>query len=162
MARVIDVAYFFLASAPSEDQLTHLKLQKLCAYAQAICLAYSGHEMFGEDLEAWQHGPVIPSLYQEFKSFGHAPIAAPVSLEAITRSFNEVESYVLQMVWAVYGRFTAWSLRQQSHWDFPGDFDSRGAIISKDNIKSAFANNTLVQKMREQQSLEAAARELEV
>lgn len=38
-----------------------MKLQKLCYYAQGYALA-EGFELFPEDLQAWQHGPVIPEL----------------------------------------------------------------------------------------------------
>ncbi len=43
MATALDVAFVFLAAAPPEDFLTGLKLQKLCSYAQAVSLAYTGN-----------------------------------------------------------------------------------------------------------------------
>lgn len=162
MPTAMDVAAFFLASAPPEDELTNLKLQKLCSYAQAISLAYTNRPLFEEDIEAWQHGPVVPSVYQEFKSHGRAPIASLVSLDSAMSVFNQEQRFVLQTVWAAYGRFTAWALRDQSHWDFPGDFNSRGEIISKQAIANAFKNAPVVQHMRETQSISDIAHALVV
>ena len=162
MATAMDVANFFLASAPSDDELTNLKLQKLCSYAQAVSLAYSGRQLFEEDIEAWQHGPVVPSVYHEFKSNGRAPIAPPLSLKSSLQPFDQEQRYILQMTWATYGRFTAWALRDQSHWDFPGDFDSHGGLITKEAIASAFKNAHLVRRMRENQTVSEAAYALDV
>lgn len=50
-----------------------LKLIKLVylAYGWSIALDY---RLFDEPIVAWKHGPVIRSLYHEFKHFGAAPI----------------------------------------------------------------------------------------
>lgn len=161
MPTAMDIAYYFLAVAPAND-VTNLKLQKLCAYAQAISLGYTGKPLFEEDLEAWTHGPVAPSVYQAFKEFGNACIAAPVALETALEPFSQEQRYILQMTWATYGRFTAWALRDQSHWDFPGNFKSRGDIIPKDEIAEAFKDSLLVRRMRENEDECKAAAELDV
>ena len=148
MATAMDVANYFLAAAPKEDDyLTNLKLQKLCAYAQAVSLAYVGKPLFDEELEAWTHGPVVPTVYMKFKANGSNAIPPCLAWDDAIESFNEDERYILQMTWAAYGRFTAWALRDLSHWDFPGDFGSR-AVIPQEQIKDAFEKNTLVNRMR--------------
>ena len=161
MATAMDVANFFLAEAPEEDQMTNLKLQKLCAYAQAISLAYAGCPLFEEELEAWTHGPVVPSVYNAFKDYAKSHIPPPVSKEVARSKFGETEVFILQMVWAAYGRFTAWALRDQSHWDFPGKFGTK-EVISKPSIKEAFINNPLVKRMRRSELLDEAAYALDV
>lgn len=161
MPNAMDVALYFLSVAPEND-ITHLKLQKLCAYAQAISLGYTERPFFDEEIEAWTHGPVIPSLYQEFKTYGNAVIPAPVEVETALRPFSQEQRYILQMTWATYGRFTAWALREQSHWDFPGDFESRGAIIPKNTIMEVFRNSPLVRRMHANDSISDAAHALDI
>lgn len=161
MASAIDVANVFLAAAPKDDSLTNLKLQKLCAYGQAVSLAYKGSPIFQEDMEAWTHGPVIPSVYERFKDNEASPIKPLMTWEDAAAKFDEGVKYILQMTWATYGRFTAWALRDQSHWDFPGKFGSK-AIIPKDKIQQAFSNNLLVQRLRRSDALTEAQYALDI
>ena len=72
-----DVAGYFLMKQRSDEviePLTHLKIQKLCYYAQGFALAILDKPLFFEDIEHWKHGPVIPTLYQKYKSYGASPI----------------------------------------------------------------------------------------
>ncbi len=63
--RAKEVADYSLGSVEpdSGDNLSNLKLQKLVAYAQGFHLAMKdGEPLFDEPIEAWAHGPVIPSM----------------------------------------------------------------------------------------------------
>lgn len=54
--------------------VTPMKLQKLLYY---ICVKYvkeTGVSPILEKFEVWKYGPVIPSVYSEFKPFGSSPI----------------------------------------------------------------------------------------
>lgn len=65
------VANYFLACATSEKILmTPLKLMKLSYFSYAWYLYLTNNSLFNEKIEAWKHGPVIPSLFHEFKHFG--------------------------------------------------------------------------------------------
>ena len=66
------IANYFLACASDEKiDITPLKLMKLVYFAYAWYLHLTdGEELFSEEIQAWKHGPVIPSLYHEFKHFG--------------------------------------------------------------------------------------------
>ena len=69
------VANFFLKKAAEEQiPMTQLKLIKLVYIAYGWVLAVLDKKLFNEGIEAWQHGPVIPSVYHEFKDFGNRPI----------------------------------------------------------------------------------------
>ncbi len=67
-----DVANWFLCNIDREagDSITHLKLQKLLYYAQAWSLVLKGKSLFEEDFEAWAHGPVLPSIFEQYKNMG--------------------------------------------------------------------------------------------
>lgn len=56
--------------------LTNLQLQKILYIAQMV---YAGKNegkklISGDDFEAWDYGPVIPSIYHRVSSFGSSPI----------------------------------------------------------------------------------------
>lgn len=60
MANVFDVAAYILQK---QGGMTHLKLQKLAYYCQAWSLVWDDAPLYGERIEAWANGPVIPALF---------------------------------------------------------------------------------------------------
>ena len=74
--RALDVANFFidLYNTIPEGQITNLSLNKLLYFAQGHSLAENGRPLFDEPIEAWQYGPVVPSVYQAFKKHRKARI----------------------------------------------------------------------------------------
>jgi uncharacterized phage-associated protein len=65
------VAEWFINRADRQagDDMTHLKLQKLIYFAQAWHLANTGEPLFSEEMQAWTHGPVVPSVWHKYKQF---------------------------------------------------------------------------------------------
>jgi len=49
------------------DLISNLKLQKLLYYAQAWHLVNFDVPLFGDSIEAWDFGPVIPNVYRQYK-----------------------------------------------------------------------------------------------
>lgn len=64
----------WLADRDNKNDITPMKLLKLAYFCYAWYLALSGRKLFAEKIEAWKFGPVIPSLYHEFKRFGNRNI----------------------------------------------------------------------------------------
>jgi uncharacterized phage-associated protein len=54
--------------------MTNLKLQKLLFFAHAISLTEHKTKLVSGYFEAWQYGPVHPTVYQAFKAAGPNPI----------------------------------------------------------------------------------------
>ena len=50
--------------------LDPMKLQKLLYLAQGYYSALTEGPWISEPFEAWDYGPVVPSLYREFRNFG--------------------------------------------------------------------------------------------
>ncbi len=70
-----DVAKFFIQYYDDNDVLiTNLMLNKLLYFAQGHHLAEYGKPLFGETIEAWKYGPVVPSVYRKYKLYGKDPI----------------------------------------------------------------------------------------
>lgn len=71
------LANFLIDLAQAEGQtLDPMKLQKLVYYAHGWYAGYTGERLINEEVEAWPYGPVIPSLYDEFKRYGSGKIAS--------------------------------------------------------------------------------------
>lgn len=66
------IANYLLWKADNENinNITTMKLIKLVYFSYAWNLAMYNEKLFSEHIEAWRYGPVIPSLYHEFKRFG--------------------------------------------------------------------------------------------
>lgn len=57
-----------------EFDVTPLKLQKLLYYVQGYSLALTGKPAFSDQIEAWRYGPVVESVYQEYKKYNKSII----------------------------------------------------------------------------------------
>lgn len=64
----LDVARKVIAATNEAvgDSITNLKLQKLLYYLQGHWLATFDGPLFGDKIEAWRYGPVVPSVYSHF------------------------------------------------------------------------------------------------
>ena len=115
-----DVANYFLTLIDDEagDSLSNLKLQKLVYYAQGFHLALMNEPLFNDPIEAWEHGPVVPSLYHRFKQHGASPIPPPeggIDMNAYPEAVREL----LDEVFQTYGQYSAWKLRNMTHAETP-------------------------------------------
>jgi len=141
--RISQIKDYFLSCSDEElgDLLSNLKLQKLCYYAAGIMNAVRELDeppLFEERLEAWQHGPVVPKLYHELKSYGGQSI--PPITEFDYSVFSEHDRKVLDDVYAFYGQFSAWKLRDMTHEEEPwkAAYGKPDDSISRSSLKAYF------------------------
>jgi len=104
----------------ASDDLTNMKINKLLYFAQGYYLKKYGVPMFTDVIEAWEHGPVVPEVYAEYKDYGDKPIKSYDS-GSVNKVSKEVED-VLYGVAREYGKYTAGALRNMTHvigspWD---------------------------------------------
>jgi len=100
MESIRDIAKWFL----SKESMRHKKLQKLCYYAQAWhCAFYDGEPLFEDEIQAWAHGPVIPTLFAIYSSYKWTPIPKVVFDES---KLDEDVLELLENIYATYGGFT--------------------------------------------------------
>lgn len=108
------LASWILANAGAP--MTHLKLQKLCFYGYGVARALGGDLGGRIEFRAWKHGPVCPDIYRTYRGYRDAEL--PVPRETPT-AYDAHTTAVLADVLAVYGRLSAWELRNQSHAEKP-------------------------------------------
>ena len=115
-----DIAEYFLAFGnESGEVITNLKLQKLVYYAQAWYLANNKESLFDSDFQAWVHGPVIPSLYREYKHWGSSPICNELKFESVKQNFDAETLSFLEVVTKAYMPFGAYQLELMTHQEEP-------------------------------------------
>lgn len=120
MASVFDVAQYVLTE---RGQMSTMKLQKLCYYAQAWSLVWDDEPLFNEDFQAWANGPVCPELF--FKTQGQFSVNAsniPGNSSVLTEKQIETINKVLEY----YGDHDAQWLSQLTHMEGPWQ-EARGA-----------------------------------
>lgn len=103
---VFDVTNYCLARADEEEiSMTHLKLQKICYYAQAWSLIFDGEPLFHEEFQAWAHGPVCPELWKRFKIYGSKEIHLRKGTKIDYGIFTPDQKETLDVVWDAYSRY---------------------------------------------------------
>lgn len=121
MEDVRSIASWFL----SKDNMTHKKVQKLCYYAQAwYCALYDGTPLFGDEIQAWVHGPVVPALYPVFADYKWNEIPK-CSFDSSALTEKTVD--VLDAVYNTYGEFTGDQLESLTHSEIPW-IEARGTL----------------------------------
>ncbi len=147
-----DIANFMIACSFIEKiPLSPMKLIKLVYIAYGWGLVFLNQKLFNEDIEAWQYGPVIPSIYHEFKRFGKEPIdEMSVSMNEMTGdlSVNRINlkegnniSKLLNLVWTYYRNYSAVELSDLTHqlgspWDNAVKTNGYRSILNDDDIKA--------------------------
>lgn len=135
---VTDVARYFLALQDEESggDITNMKLQKLCYYAQAFSLAILGKPLFSARIKAWALGPVIPELWQKYRKHESSPIPRVDDLN-LKRYDPEVRG-LLDEIYDVYGQFSPWKLADMTHNEPPWHDTPRDAEITPEAMKDYF------------------------
>ena len=143
MLSCFDIASYFIQLANETGSfISNLKLQKLVYYAQAWHLALQEAPLFDTDFQAWIHGPVVPELYQKYKSFGWEPIIE----NAKPNLSPDVQKFLAEVA-DEYFALDAYELEQMTHIEPPWN-RARGviapdepsnAIIRKEWMKEYFS-----------------------
>ncbi len=133
-----DVAKYFLAQVSEDygDTVSNLKLQKLVYYAQGFCLALLDRPLFDDVILAWEHGPVVSSLYAIYKASGSGAIRLPNDVDFDI--YSAEERLLLGEVNEVYGQFSAWKLRNMTHNEPPWKDTPLQQPISHEAMKKYF------------------------
>lgn len=129
-----------------DSYLDQMKLQKLVYITHGWNLAINGQPLITDEIEAWQYGPVIPILYEEFKNCGRNNItdyATDVQIEENDLEFSFARPQVnsddtntkqlAQKIWDIYGQYTGPQLSNLTHmpdtpWDKIYQVDPKGTI----------------------------------
>lgn len=145
------VTNFILEKAERERlSITPVKLFKLVYLIYGWVLAVLDKRLFDEPIQAWKLGPVVPSLYHEFKRFGENPITeksvymdeeSQVSYPFL--NVDESTAMVMTKAWEVYSPFAASALVNKTHepgnpWFKYYTKEEKHILIPDEEIKEYF------------------------
>ena len=87
-----------------------LKLVYLC---HGWMLGIFGRGLISEPVEAWRYGPVVPTIYHVYKSFGGRQIEAMPTDQA--HVFDADQTRLVAAVLLAYKEYSAWDLSAITH-----------------------------------------------
>ncbi len=104
-------------------------------------LARYGRPLFNEQVEAWQYGPVVPSVYHAVKHFKSSPV---IGINAWVQHFTPEEYEVMNHVADTYGPYNGVVLSAATHqpdtpWAQTWYAFGRNAPISNDIIENFYS-----------------------
>lgn len=125
-----EVANWFLVRHSSQMQrdegedeyITQMKLHKLLYYAQGVFMAVFDQRLFDEELLAWKHGPVVRSIYDKYqgiRELGKDSLDEEQVVDYKEIANNKDSRMVLEVVYDVYGKYSAGELRNMTHEEKP-------------------------------------------
>lgn len=131
----ITIAKYFL----TKSEATPKKLQKLVYYSYSWFIAIHNENeneitsvLFNEQPEAWLHGPVFKSLYQEYKMYGWHEVD---KIDATIEFENDEIKPFLDKIYSTYNKFDADELEYMTHQETPWKVARNGvsALESSNN-----------------------------
>lgn len=95
----LDVANYIIWRANAiQKPVTHLKLQKLLYYVVAKFAKDNNRLLINENIVKWQYGPVVKSVYHQFKLYGSQEIMAPVSYLSDESNYSGQGEFIIKFV----------------------------------------------------------------
>lgn len=152
---LVIASQFVNKSIAEGNPVTQMKLQKMVYIAHGLHLALYGNNLVNEHFSAWKFGPVIPQIYNFYRSFGSQPIttrtrlelSSGVGIEYNVDVLSDNAENVIEMTWNITKdvdaiRLSNWTHLQGSPWhkafSGAGCVDFCDATINNDEIKTYF------------------------
>lgn len=148
------IANDFIIKANKEDiGLTPMKLQKLIYFLFGYYYAETDKKLFNEPFEVWQYGPVLPSVYSEFRSFRSNHINALAKdakgkAYVPSKSDPELKDYfrIFDIVWEKYKDCGGIYLSKLTHKEgtpWHKSYKSGAHILNSEDIKNYFKEHKI-------------------
>lgn len=129
-----------------EYSLSNLKLQKLLYYCQGAHYVWDRERLITDDIfEAWDYGPVIRTIYHQYKKFGQNDITLNTFAHADKfEKLNLNERETIQAVWNQLKNLSAFELVEQTHNEEPWreSMLNKKLFIEESSIRDYFINET--------------------
>ena len=126
-----------------DQSTTPMHILKQVYLCHGWLLGLASRTLIHEPVEAWQYGPVIPSVYHTYKIFRGDPVSAEP--EDHGAELDDFQKFAITLVDAAYGHLTAVQLSALTHrpgtpWDVTQRTQGFGAIINDALILDHFSD----------------------
>lgn len=136
---ILDVASFLIKE---HEDMSTMKLQKLCYFSQGWALAWTEEPLFEDDFEAWASGPVSRKLYNEHASHYSVSVIAGGDSTALSENQKLIVRAVLGINYHMSGLQLGELTRMGNPWKVARKGTPEGSpsteIVAKDSIKNYF------------------------
>jgi len=99
--------------------LTIMQLIKLIYISDGWALALLGRPLSAETPQAWQYGPVYPTVYRAFSGIGARPVDTRAYVSGtsipIAEELDAGEEHLIREVVSSYGKLSAYALSNLTH-----------------------------------------------
>lgn len=118
MYTALDIAEYVVDYSIKKNYLcSNLRLQKILYFIQAYFLQIRREPCFSDPIEAWDFGPVVPSVYRRYKYFGAGEI---IEREPPTIRFESDEDRsIIEQVVDLLASFSTTQLREMTQHQSP-------------------------------------------
>lgn len=124
-------------AAIKECRVTNLKLQKTLYYVQGYFAARYNEPLFEDRIVNWAYGPVVPTAYFQFCSYG----ASPIEVTKVEKVFDGLTNEQTRFVCKVIEKCLAYPARElvkKTHEETPWKNTNRNQTIEFSSIKDYF------------------------
>lgn len=142
----IKVANEFLRLAREDNPprpLTPLQVIKLVYIAHGFSLAIFNEPLLSEPPQAWQYGPVVPSLYHAVKSYGANPITGAIPDDMDPQDLSANARELIAAVYRAYGHLSGIQLSNMTHqqntpWSLTWNAAGKNSVIPNELIQTHY------------------------
>lgn len=140
-----DVVNFVLQTHRSFGcSVNNFKLQQILYFVQANFLTMHNRPCFSDNIEAWDIGPVVPSVYERYKCYGSDAI--PKEEYSNAPEISYVDRYLIEGIVTTCMNYSAEELseitKNQSPW-LNAYFPQRRNVIPKNSFQPFFASTAV-------------------
>lgn len=121
----------------SSWQLSNLQIQKVLYIAQMLHLGRTGKPLFPERFEAWDFGPVVPSLYHALKRFQGELVTsfgAPAAFAFGTTQAFAIDDALMMTQHMSAGQLVTFTHRPGGAWEAHYRPGTKGCVIPAEAI----------------------------
>lgn len=129
--------------------MSHLKLQKLLFYIQALHLAYFDQPIIEDEFQAWLHGPVSRKVYDQVKGYSilhsevqYVPLDGFNPAEILEKKLTADQFELVTEVIDEYGKLSSAQLENLSHSEQPW-IEARHGYGIADRCEVVISNETM-------------------
>jgi uncharacterized phage-associated protein len=124
------------------QEITPLKLLKLVYIAHGWSFPYLREPLLAEPAQAWQYGPVVPSLYHAVSKFRDGSITGVVP-DTDPQALSEQADSLIRSVYDSYARYSGIQLSNMTHmpntpWSEAWNARGKNALIPNDRISAHY------------------------
>lgn len=146
MYKALSIARYIIDYCNSRGSgISNLKLQKVLYYVQAEFLVSTPDHSpcFSDEIEAWDFGPVVPSVYHRYKIYGGAiiPSSQNDSFLFLYEKISESDQGKINAMVDATAKYSASQLVEFTHNQLPWKkayVRGRNNLISNETIRAYF------------------------